>query len=49
MSGYGGKRCGEIMIRYEEEQLRNMSRSIKEIRSQKKINSLKTTIKSIIQ
>lgn len=26
MSGYGGKRCGEIMIRYEEEQLRNMTR-----------------------
>ena len=47
MGGYGGKGCGEIIMQNELKQLRNMPRRLKMIRREKRINALKTMIKSL--
>ena len=47
MSGYGGKGCGKIIMQNEEQQLRNMNRRLKKIRREKRIDALKTMIKSL--
>lgn len=48
MSGYGGKSCGKIIMKNEEEQLRNMTKRLKKIRREKRIEALKTMIRSIL-
>lgn len=47
MGGYGGKGCGKIIMQNELQQLRNMPRRLKMIRREKRINTLKTMIRSI--
>lgn len=48
MGGYGGKGCGKIIMQNEEQQLQNMTRRVKKIRRKKRIDALKTMIKSIL-
>ena len=47
MSGYGGKGCGKIIMKNEEQQLRNMPKRLKKIRRKKRIDALKTMIMSM--
>ena len=47
MSGYGGKGCGKIIMQNELKQLRNMPKRLKKIRREKRIDALKTMIKSL--
>lgn len=47
MGGYGGKGCGKIIMQNELKQLRNMPKRLKKIRREKRIDALKTMIKSL--
>lgn len=49
MSGYGGKGCGQIIMRNEKEQLWNMPNRLKKIRREERRNALKSIIRSIFK